>query len=182
MDENEIQKIFKTGSKENKISMLENLSNSKTDSIINIVISMLDDPDIEVRGEAFASLVLNENDISKNLIQSLHSESKNIRSFSALVLANRRNSDAVSEIMKLTNDASSMVRSCAVGALGHLKAKQASQVIQNCFSDSNLEVKKSAIKAAMDIVYRFSKDDIKKLSVDTDEELEKLILQAKTEV
>ena len=174
------QKILKSGSKENKISTLESLANSQDDDLINLVILMLDDPDIEVRGEAFASLVLNENDISQHLVKSLKSESKNIRGFSALVLANRRNFKAIFDIMKLTQDESSMVRSCALGALGHLKAKQAKKEIQKCFSDNNLEVKKSAIKAAIDIDYNFSDEDISKLSDESDKELDKLILQAKT--
>src|SRR3990172_5213124 len=86
---------------------------------INKIIYKLDDSDIEVRGEAFSSLVLNENNISNLLIQNLNSESKNIRGYAALVLANRRNSDAISAITNLTKDQSGMVRACALGALGY---------------------------------------------------------------
>ena len=34
------------------------------------------------------------------------------------------NTNAIPEITKLTNDERSMVRSCAIGALGHLRAQR----------------------------------------------------------
>ena len=179
MSSDEIYKVLDSGSKEEKIKALESLVDSIDNNIISKVISMLDDPDIEVRGEAFASLVLNENNISKELIQNLNSESKNVRGFSALVLANRRNSEAVSSIINLTKDQSSMVRACALGALGFLKAQQASKVIHECFADSNMEVKKSALKAAIDIGDKVPDEEIKELTKDSDPELEKLLVQAK---
>jgi HEAT repeat protein len=179
MPDNEIHKILESGSKYEKISTLESLDNSKDGEIIKQIILMLDDPDIEVRGEAFASLVLNENDISHYLISSLESESKNIRGFSALVLANRGNTAAIPNITKLTKDQSAMVRSCALGALGYLKANQASEEIKNCFFDSNLEVKKSALKAAIDIGYRFSDEEIKNFDSENDPELKNLLSNVK---
>lgn len=176
---NEKNRILEVGSKQEKILALESLSNTNDAQTINKIISKLDDSDIEVRGEAFSSLVLNENDISSSLINNLKSESKNIRGFSALVLANRRNSDSVSEIVDLTKDQSSMVRACALGALGYLKAKQASKEIHDCFNDPNIEVKKSALKAAIDIGGKISSEEINALSKDKDLEIEKLLLQAK---
>ncbi len=176
---NETNRILEDGSKQEKILALESLSNTNDAQTINKIISKLDDSDIEVRGEAFSSLVLNENDISNSLINNLKSESKNIRGFSALVLANRRSSDSVSEIVELTKDQSSMVRACALGALGYLKAKQASKEIHDCFNDSNIEVKKSALKAAIDIGGKISSEEINALSKDKDVEIEKLLLQAK---
>ena len=178
----ESEKIFKIldfGSKQEKITSLESLSKSEDMEIIKKIISMLDDPDIEVRGEAFSCLVLNENKISKPLIQSLNSESKYIRGFVALVLANRKDLDAISAIIDLTKDKRSMVRSCALGALGYLKAQSASKVIHNCFSDSNLEVKKSALKAAIDIRDVLSAEEIDMISREKDDELEKLLVIAK---
>ena len=133
-------KVLDHGSKEEKIKILESLNDTSDPKIINKIISMLDDPEIEVRGEAFSVLVLNENNISEFLIQNLNSESKNVRGFTALVLANRKNSESIPAIISLTNDSSSIVRSCALGALGYLKAGQASKVIHNCLSDLNLEV------------------------------------------
>ena len=174
-----INNALDSGSKQEKITILESLNDASDPKIINKVISMLDDPEIEVRGEAFSVLVLNENNISKFLINNLNSESKNIRGFSALVLANRKNSDAISAIINLTNDSSSMVRSCALGALGHLKAVQASKVIHNCLLDSNLEVKKSALKAVIDIGDKIPPKEVNEISKEKDEELEKLLVLAK---
>lgn len=169
---------LKDDSKERKIKILESLANSKDPEIIQLIISKLDDPEIEVRGEAFSSLVLNENNITKFLIQGLSSESKNIRGFSALVLANRQNLEGIDSIITLTKDESSAVRACALGALGHLKAHQASKAIHNCFSDSNLEVKKSALKAAIDIGEKLPLEEINELKKENDFELNKLLMLA----
>ena len=174
-----ISSILDSGLKQEKITILESLNRSTDPKIINKIISMLDDPEIEVRGEAFSVLVLNENNISEFLIKNLNSESKNVRGFSALVLANRKDSDAVPAIINLVNDSSSMVKSCALGALGYLKAVQASKVIHNCLLDSNLEVKKSAVKAAIDIGDKIPQKEINEISKDKDEELEKLLVLAK---
>ena len=170
---------LEVGLKDEKIKILESLANSNESKIIQLIISKLDDPDIEVRGEAFSSLVLNENNISNFLIEGLKSESKNIRGFSALVLANRQNSEGIESIILLTKDESSLVRSCALGALGHLKADQASEEIQRCFSDPNLEVKKSALKAAIDIGKKIALEEINELKKVNDTELEKLLVLAK---
>lgn len=175
----EKNKILDSGSKEERIRIVESLNDVDDPKIINKIISMLDDPEIEVRGEAFSVLVQNENNISEFLIKNLNSESKNIRGYSALVLANRKNSEAIQSIINLTNDSSSMVRSCALGALGYLKAVQARKVIHNCLSDTNLEVKKSALKAAIDIGDKIPSNEINKISKETDEEFEKLLLLAK---
>ncbi len=179
MSDEKINKIFESGTKGEKISTLEYFVNTKDPQIINKIISKLDDSDIEVRGEAFSSLVLNENNISNLLIQNLNSESKNIRGYTALVLANRKNSEAILAITNLTKDQSGMVRACALGALGYLKAKQSSQEIHECFFDSNLEVKKSALKAAIDIGDKISNEEIKKLLMENDPEIEKLLGQSR---
>jgi len=176
---NEKIRVLESGSKEEKIPTLESLANTNDGQTINKIISKLDDSDIEVRGEAFSSLVLNENNISDQLIDNLKSESKNIRGYLALVLANRRNYDAISEITNLTKDQSGMVRACALGALGYLKAKQASKEIHDCFFDSNIEVKKSALKAAIDIGDKISNEEITALVKEKDPEIEKLLVQAK---
>jgi HEAT repeat protein len=173
-----INEKLNSGSKEEKIRILELLTSEEDPNIINKIISKLDDDDIEVRGEAFSSLVLNENKISKLLIGNFKSPSKNIRGFSALILANRKDSEAVSSIIELTKDPSSMVRACALGALGFLKANGASNAIHSCFSDSSLEVKKSAVKAAIDIGYKLPPKEIQEISKEKDEELEKLLVLA----
>ena len=177
-DYEKISSILMDGTKEEKIKTLESLTNSKDPKIINLIISKLDDSEIEVRGEAFSSLVLNENKISETLIENLKSRSKNIRGFSALVLANRQNPEGIPSIIPLTKDESSMVRTCALGALGYLKAQQASDAIQKCFADSNIEVKKSALKAAIDIGEKLPTEVIKELKKESDPELEKLLILA----
>jgi len=173
-----ILKILDSGLEEEKIKILESLTMENNPKIIHKIISKLDDPEIEVRGEAFSSLILNENKISDLLIQNLKSPSKNIRAFSALILANRKDFESISFIMELTKDSSSMVRACALGALGFLKASDASKVIHSCFTDSNLEVKKSAVKAAIDIGEKLPPKEILEISKEKDVELEKLLVLA----
>ena len=121
-----IHEILDSGTMRDKISILESLSQSSDQEIINEIITKLDDSEIEVRGEAFSSLYLNENDISKFLIDALSSENKNIKAFSALVLANRGDVNAMSALELLAKDPSSMVGSCALGALEYLRANKAS--------------------------------------------------------
>ena len=177
-----IKEILDLGTIEEKIKILESLSSTDNIEIIQKIILKLDDNDIQVRGEAFSSLVLNENKISDLLINSLGSQNKNIRGYASLVLSNRNDSSAISEIIKLTYDQSSMVRSCALGALGHLKAKEAKEAIHNCLFDSNLEVRKSALQAIIDLGYSLSKDRIKEMSKEKDSELERLLVNVKKRV
>ncbi len=179
MLDEKIKRVLESGTKIEKIETLESLENTNDPEIISKVISKLDDADIEVRGEAFSSLILNENDISNILVQNLKSENKNIRGFSTLVLANRRNSDSISVITNLTKDQSGMVRECALGALGYLKAKQSRKEIHDCFFDSNIEVKKSALKASIDIGDKISNEEFIQLSKEKDPEIEKLLVQTK---
>lgn len=175
----EIKKITEYGSKEEKIRVLESLTNTNDLKILDLVISKLDDIDIEVRGEAFSALLLNENNISEILIKNLKNQSKNVRGFLALALANRNDKNAISKIVELTNDESAMVRSCAVGALGHMRANEAFLAIRKCLEDSNLEVKKSAIKSSIDIGDKNLLEKLDELSKENDPEIEKLVLLAK---
>ena len=73
-----VREILDHGTTKDKINILESLSQSSDQEIINKIITKLDDSEIEVRGEAFGSLFLNKNDISKFLIDALSSENKNI--------------------------------------------------------------------------------------------------------
>ena len=175
MTESIIETLEK-GTKEQKIALLDKLVDTTESELLDAITLRLDDDDIEVRGEAFSTLVLNQNKISKFLIKNLFSDSKNIRGYLCLVLANRRDVDSIPSIIKLVDDSSSMVKSCALGALGFLKAENASKVIHQCFMDSNIEVKKSAIKAAIDIG-DVPIEEVKKIVVD-DEELRKLVVLA----
>ena len=122
-----IQEILDSGTKYDKISIIESLSQSSDQEVINKIITKLDDSEIEIRGEAFSSLFLNKNDISKFLIDALSSENKNIKAFSALVLANRGDANAMPELELLSKDSSSMVESCALGALEYLRTNKSSK-------------------------------------------------------
>ena len=102
--------ILNNGSKKDKIKVLGLLSQSTNPEIIKKIISNLDDQEIQVRGEAFSSLFLNENDISEFLIDGLRSESKYIKGFSALILANRGDSNAIPNLELLTRDPSAVSR------------------------------------------------------------------------
>ena len=167
--------ILNIGSKKDKIKVLGLLSQSTNPEIIKKIISNLDDQEIQVRGEAFSSLFLNENDISEFLIDGLRSESKYIKGFSALILANRGDSNAIPNLELLTRDPSGMVRSCALGALGYLHSNQSSTIIRNCFSDEVVEVKKSALEAFFKIGGKIFSNEIEKLSRNADTELKFLI-------
>ena len=107
-------KVLELASCEEKIKILETLDDTDNPEILEKIILKLDDDDIQVRGEAFSSLVLNENKISNFLIKGLNSTSKNIRGFTSLVLANRNETIAIPEIIKLAKDERSMVRECAI--------------------------------------------------------------------
>jgi HEAT repeat protein len=121
-----IHEILDHGTMKDKVSIIESLSQSSDQEIINKIITKLDDSEIAVRGEAFSSLLLNKNDISKFLIDVLSSENKNIKAFSALVLANRGDVNAIPAIELLSKDPSSMVESYALGALQYLRANKVS--------------------------------------------------------
>jgi len=101
-----ILEILESGNKKEKIRILEK------------IISKFDDDEIQVRGEAFSSLVSNKNGISKILINNLNSTNKNIKCFTILTLANRNDVSAIPEIIKLTKDKHASVRSYAIGSLG----------------------------------------------------------------
>jgi len=174
-----ISNVLELGSCEEKIKILETLDCTDNPEILEKIILKLDDDDIKVRGEAFSSLVLNENKISNFLIKSLNSASKNIRGFASLVLANRNETTAIPEIIKLAKDERSMVRSCAIGALGYLKAQEAKEVFLESLLDSDLEVRKSAIQAVIDLNITISENKIKEIIKENDPEIEKLLFQLK---
>ena len=122
-----IHQILDSGSNKDKINVLESLCQSSDQETICKIITKLDDSEIQVRGEAFSSLFLNKNDISKFLIYALSSENKNIRAFSALVLANRGDTNAIPTLELLAKDPNNMVRDCALGALEYLRTNKSSK-------------------------------------------------------
>ena len=174
-----IIKILKVGKPEKKIKTLETLHNTNELKILEQIILRLSDDSIQVRGEAFNALLLNQNQISKILIDNLNSSDKNIRGFTSLVLANRNEKSAIPEIIKLVEDKHGMVRSCAIGALGHLKAKKITNIILKLLSDSNLEVQKSALQAAIQTDIIISTDKIKEIEENADLEIKNLLLKLK---
>ncbi len=174
-----ISNILELGSCEDKIKILETLDCTDNPEILEKIILKLDDDDIRVRGEAFSSLVLNENKISNFLIKSLNSASKNIRGYVSLILANRNETTAIPEIIKLVKDERSMVRSCAIGALAYLKAQEAKEIFLESLLDSNLEVRKSAIQAVIDLNITISENKIKEIIKEKDPEIEKLLFRLK---
>ena len=93
--------------KNKKIITISKLGHITDEKIITELISFLDDDDIKIRGEVFSALFLNENDISEKLVNSLSKTSKNIRAFCSLILANRNDKNAITSIIKLTNDSNS---------------------------------------------------------------------------
>ena len=174
-----ILKILEFGSNKEKIRVLETLDNIDDPEILEGIISKLDDDDVEVRGEAFSSLLLNKNKISNFLISNLNAASKNTRGFVSLVLANRNDTSAIPEIIKLVKDEHYMVRSCALGALGHLKAQEAKGIFLEALSDPNIEVKKSALQGIIDLKIIISEEKIKEVFKENDHEVEKMISSIK---
>lgn len=175
----DIQEVLKTGTRQEKIRLVESLCISSIKEEILLLVSAFDDADIQVRGEAFSSLVFNPNDISGTLIECLNHPSKYVRAFVALVLANRHDKNAVSQIAGLVDDPSALVRSCAVGALGFLKASNQAGAIRKCLSDADIEVRKSAIKSAIDIGDRDLVECLGKLEKEDDPEIKNLLAMAK---
>ena len=163
----DVCKILDTGNSSQKIKSLQKLSSVDDPCIITKIIECLDDDDLQVRGEAFSLLILDENStVSKCLIDSLTLTSKNIRAFASLVLANRGDSNAIPNLVKLACDESSMVRSCAVGALGYLGANDSSatDVMKSLLFDDSVDVKKSAAHSLITVGCRLSSDVLFRLS------------------
>ena len=96
-----------------------------------------------------------------------------------MVLANRNEKSAIPEIIKLVNNKHGMVRSCAIGALGYLKSDKITNIILKLLSDSNLEVQKSALQAAIQVNVTISKNKIKEISKNDDQQIKNLLLKLK---
>lgn len=140
-------------------ALLESAAQARDGDTVMRVVLLLDNPDIRTRGEAFATLLINKNDISGTLAGGLDSSSPNIRASTALVLGNRGGCGALDHpaaesvarrLREMTRDDSALVRSCALGALGHLRADGIGADIRRCLKDRDLEVVKSALGAAID--------------------------------
>ena len=156
-------------------SILQTLTQNNDPEIIHEIIQLFDDEDIEIRGEVFSRLFLNKGDILKDLVLGLRHDSKNVRAYTALVLANRNEKNAIEEIIKLTNDTSGLVRTCAYGALGHLEAKQCAKELHDGIFDSNIEAVKSASYALSRIGENISDKEIEVLHKLDESEFRKIL-------
>ena len=145
---------------DSRLDILPKLTQTNDPEIIWEIISLFDAERIEIRGEVFSTLFLNENDILEQLLKGLKHESKNVRGYTLLVIANRNEKDATKEITEMTNDSSGLVRTCAYGALGHLKVKESSKELHQGIFDSNLEAVKSAAYALARIKEKISQEEI----------------------
>ena len=134
-----------------KMRRLADAARSPNTESVQYAVSMLDDEDIRIRGEAFCSLVLNRGDIAPVLERHLASQSHNVRAFCALVLANRGDSASAPHILPLLDDGRAAVRSCALGALGYLGYAAAAGRVAELLDDENEEVRRSAAKAVSDL-------------------------------
>ena len=173
MNQEEILESLKN--KDSKKKFLATLTQTDKPEIIQEIIKIFDDGNVETRGEIFSALFLNKNNISKELIMGLNHKSKNVRAYLILVLANRKESDAIKEIKKLTNDSSGLVRTCAYGALGHLEVKEGRKEMHEGIFDSNIEAVKSAAYALSRIGEKISDKEIAKLQSFDDPDLEKIL-------
>ena len=147
----EIIKTLENGTSETKISALESLEHTCDNIVLSKIVAMLDDSDIRVRGEAFATLVLNNNNITEILLKGLGSESVNVRSSILLVLANRGETRAIPDIIRCTDDTNATVRSCAAGALRYLKVPNTDQIFYKLVADPKIKVRKSALYGLIDL-------------------------------
>ena len=89
---------------DSRLDILPKLTQTNDPEIIWEIISLFDAEKIEVRGEVFSTLFLNENDILEQLLKGLKHESKNVRGYTLLVIANRNEKDATKEITEMTNE------------------------------------------------------------------------------
>ena len=72
-----------------------------------------------------------------------------------------------------------MVRSCAIGSLGYLHAEKITEIILKSLTDSNLEVQKSALNVAIQTNIFVSKEKIKEISKNDDQQIKNLLLKLK---
>ena len=158
MEKRDVLKLL--NDEDSRLDILPKLTQTNDPEIIWEIISLFDAERIEIRGEVFSTLFLNENDILEQLLKGLKHESKNVRGYTLLVIANRNEKDATKEIIELTNDSSGLVRTCAYGALGHLKVKESSKELHQGIFDSNLEAVKSAAYALARINEKISQEEI----------------------
>ena len=151
----------------------------------SLVASALGDEDVEVRGEAFRLLVACGADLGPHIAPLLASPSRTVRAHSALVLANRGDLRRAGEVARLARDESAAVRSSAVGALGHMAARSAPRplpgadaaaaAVRSCLGDANIEVRRSALQAAVHIGMELAAAERGGLEAAADAEIDRLL-------
>tara|TARA_Y100001936_G_C15824380_1_gene533404 strand:- start:35 stop:568 length:534 start_codon:yes stop_codon:yes gene_type:complete len=160
---------------ETNLEILKKLVQESDPKIITQMIELFDNSRIEVRGEVFSTLLQNENDILEQLINGLKNESKNVRAYTTLVLANRFERKAIPNIENLTNDQSGLVRTCAFGALGHFEEKNAKQKLHDGIFDSNIEAVKSALYSLSRICEKLSEKELEIIKKYDDPDFKKIL-------
>jgi len=173
MEKYEILKLLRND--DLRPDILSGLAQTDDPEIIQEMIELFDAEKIEIRGEVFSALFLNENYILNQLLRGLKHQSKNVRAYVTLVLANRNEKNAANEILKLTKDSSGLVRTCAYGALGHLEIKEGVRELHEGIFDSNLEATKSAAYALSRIDENISQEEINELKKIGKIDLEKIL-------
>ena len=173
MDSAEIVKLLKDD--DSRLDILPKLTQSDDPKIVQEIIELFDAEKIQVRGEVFSTLFLNENDILEQLLKGLKHESKNVRSYVTLVIANRNEKEAIQQIIELTNDTSGLVRTCAYGALGHLEVKESAKELHKGIFDTNVEAVKSALYALARINEKITKKEIDELKKLDESDFEKIL-------
>ena len=173
MNREEILESLKNN--DSKQSIISTLTQIEDPEILQEMIRLFDDEKIEIRGEVFSTLFLNQNDISKQLIWGLAHKSKNVRANVTLVLANRNEKKLIQEILRLTKDSSGLVRTCAYGALGHLECKEGVKELHEGIFDSNIEAVKSAAYALSRIGEKISQEEIDELKKFDEPDFEKIL-------
>lgn len=154
-------------------------------ALVDRVASALGDGDIEVRGEAFRLLVASRADIGRHIAPLLASPSSTVRAHSALVLANRGDAPLAGEVARLARDESAAVRSSAMGALGHMAlrsaprplhcAPAAAEAVRSCLGDGSIEVRRSALQAAVHIGMELDAAEEAALQAAADAEIDRLL-------
>lgn len=153
--------------------------------LVDTVASALGDEDVEVSGEAFYLLVASGADIGRRIAPLLASPSRAARARGALVLANRGDMPRAGEVARLARDESATVRSAAMGALGHMAvraapgplpdADAAAEAVRSCLGDGSVEVRRSALQAAVHLGMDLAAAEMSCLAAAADAEIDRML-------
>lgn len=127
---------------------------------------LLADPDMEVRGEAFAALV-SDPGASAALEGACRSPDARVRAFAALAVGNRGERGV---LLEMASDPEAAVRSCALGALAHAGAPGARGAALAALSDGEAGVRRAAVEACAKMGVPVPEADIARLESEGDGE------------